>query len=305
DEHKYSYTRHRHPNENYLCEQITNLYDCSRAILFSSGTSAIFNTLSTYASNKSFFLVSSEIYISTKKIIERLKRIYPELVCEFFNAGDDDDLIEKVKLNKEILTLIITESCTNPNGYTLNSLTYRKINKISPNCVTVVDNTWLSSVVFNPIMYGANIVVESLTKYVSGGSVIMGVAVGQRKKIEKIESTSCFTGNHVSPFDCWLVSESIKTLGMRIEKSFTMISSIIHYLEKNVNVLEIKHPLCESHPDYHKASKILNLGPSVITFYSNLDPDILNKNLNKCNIILKPVSLILITVKIKLTEIFS
>ena len=92
-----------------------------------------------------------------------------------------------------------------------------QIKNISPKCIIIIDNSWLSPILYNPYKYYADIVIESLTKYMSGGYIIMGCATGSKKQIKNIKYHATISGQHISPYDCWSISQSIENIKIKNE----------------------------------------------------------------------------------------
>jgi len=124
-----------------------------------------------------------------------------------------------------------------------------------------------NSIPSNPIDFGADIVIHSATKLIDGqGRVLGGVVVGESELIKEIYLFSRNTGPAMSPFNAWVLSKSIETLAVRVEKHCENAMEVAEFLEKQSKVNFVKYPFLQSHPQYEIAKKQMKLGGNVIAF---------------------------------------
>lgn len=211
-------------------------------------------------------LYGDELYCDTPRLIQKLVEFYKiDAISMDINNPSD---IYKFK-GKTMLLYI--ESCSNPSGFMLDPNYIKLLRKVSKELIIMVDNTWLTSSILNPfVVYEADVVISSLTKYYSGGTCIAGmIATKSRKLYDYCLSNIKTNGIHVSPYHCQLIIDNIKTLDERIENSsFTTLKVIKYLTEKGYDVI---HPSLDNHPSYKVASKLLVKYPSVFTFTVNKD----------------------------------
>ena len=177
------------------------------------------------------------------------------------------------------------ESCSNPNGHIFDFSILPQLKKLSSIFVCVVDNTWLTDVIFNPFEYGADIVVTSLTKYYSGGNAIAGAILGSLEKVEPIYHYTIRSGLYVSPYNIDVILKNIQTLEKRIQKSSKTTLKILKKLNKIKN-LKLNHPFLDEHDSNKLAKKYFKneLYPSVFTFFSNKEKKEVLKMMKESNI---------------------
>jgi len=135
------------------------------------------------------------------------------------------------------------------------------LKKFSPDCIFIVDNTWLSSALFNPFSHGADYVVVSLTKYYSGGTCIGGCVLGTDQRMKPVIKYATMTGVHYSPVQCETILASLPTLNNRIQRHSSATLGVAQWLEKQKSsVNRVMYPLLESHPSYKINVKYLTQG---------------------------------------------
>ena len=119
----------------------------------------------------------------------------------------------------------------------------------------------------NPIKFGADIVIHSATKLIDGqGRVLGGVAVGKESLIREIYLFSRNTGPAMSPFNAWVLSKSLETLAIRVEKHSENALKVAKYLEDHPKVNLVKYPFLKTHPQYEIAKKQMKLGGNIVAF---------------------------------------
>ncbi len=131
----------------------------------------------------------------------------------------------------------------------------------------MIDNCFATPYLQNPIDFGADIVIHSATKLIDGqGRVLGGVAVGKSELIREIYLFSRNTGPAMSPFNAWVLSKSLETLAVRVEKHCENALKVAEFLETHPKVNLVKYPFLKSHPQYKIAKKQMLLGGNIIAF---------------------------------------
>jgi O-succinylhomoserine sulfhydrylase len=133
--------------------------------------------------------------------------------------------------------------------------------------ILIIDNCFATPYLQKPIHFGADLVIHSATKLIDGqGRVLGGITVGKADLIREIYLFSRNTGPALSPFNAWVLSKSLETLAVRVEKHCENALKVADFLENNPNVLSVKYPLLKSHPQYEVAKKQMKLGGNVVAF---------------------------------------
>jgi O-succinylhomoserine sulfhydrylase len=135
------------------------------------------------------------------------------------------------------------------------------------NLILIIDNCFATPYLQNPIAFGADLVIHSATKLIDGqGRVLGGVTVGRADLIREIYLFSRNTGPALSPFNAWVLSKSLETLAVRVEKHCENALKVAEFLESNSSILKVKYPFLPSHPQYEIAKKQMRLGGNVVSF---------------------------------------
>ncbi|MEO0203359.1 MAG: aminotransferase class I/II-fold pyridoxal phosphate-dependent enzyme [candidate division WOR-3 bacterium] len=233
---KYEYSRTQNPTREIMEEVIAKIENGKYGFLFSSGMSAIDTLLSILKPND-HVLVDIDIYGGTYRILEKLYRKFNIQI----DYTDFTDIKAVKKLIKQNTKMLILETISNPLLRTPNIL---EISKIKKHALLVVDNTFATPYYFKPLNYGADIVIHSITKYLSGHSdIVMGAIVLNDKNLaDEIKFLQNSKGGVPSPFDLFLLSRGLKTLHIRMEKHTKNAKEIYNFLIKNENVENVRYP---------------------------------------------------------------
>jgi cystathionine beta-lyase/cystathionine gamma-synthase len=253
---KHDYTRCANPTRTALEEVIASLENGKHCVCFSSGMAAIVAAFSLLKSGD-HLLVAEDIYGGTYRVAEKMLPRQGIEASEF-HAGNPRSLREAVRPNTK---MVIFETPTNPN-LALADIAAIADEARSLGILSVVDNTFASPYLQNPLDLGIDIVVHSTTKYISGHSdVIGGALVTNDDEI----GTEAFEFNKMigaapSPFDCWLSLRGVKTLGVRMERHCSNAQKVAEYLASHPKVRKVHYPGLPSHPSYDIARRQMKKG---------------------------------------------
>lgn len=270
----YYYNRSSSPAVEHLEKVLQQRYNAKYCTIFPSGMSAISSTLhvllNKFIGQGSVNLIySNELYSDTPRLFKFLQEIYQNFYLHPIDVTKSDAIVNLFEKEvKDKTNILFIESCSNPQGFILDPEIIPILKKSSKILTTVVDNTWLSNVIYNPLEHHADIVVTSLTKYYSGGHAICGAALGNNLAIQDgIEKWLRINGLHVSPHNAEIVLDNIKTMDMRIKSSSDLTCKIVNNF-KHQKIIKIIHPLLPLHPSHKLTQKLFknSLYPSVFTF---------------------------------------
>jgi methionine-gamma-lyase len=232
-------------------------------------------------------LIHTNLYTGSYRL---LTKIYPQMGIETrcVNMNDFDALKQAVDVHTKI---IFFETPANPN---IDIIDIRAVADLAHNvgAKCVVDNTFASPALQQPLKLGADFVVESLTKYINGhGDCLGGAIIGPQKHLSDIRYFWLETqGAVLSPFNAWLILRGIRTLGIRMERHSENALKVAEFLEKHPNVKNVVYPGLESHPNHETAVKQMSNFGGMIGF--ELDSqDLCNKMIEKLKLIKIGVSL--------------
>jgi O-succinylhomoserine sulfhydrylase len=131
----------------------------------------------------------------------------------------------------------------------------------------IVDNCFATPYLQQPIKYGADLVIHSATKYMDGqGRVLGGLVVGRKELIREVYLYGRITGPSMSPFNAWVLSKSLETLSLRMERHCDNALRLASFLESHNAVEYVKYPFLPSHPQYEIAKRQMNAGGGIVAF---------------------------------------
>ncbi|KAL1651235.1 cystathionine gamma-lyase cys3 [Diplodia intermedia] len=248
---EYEYTRSSNPNRDNFEKAIAALEHARYALAFSSGSTTTAIILQSLAAGSHVVSVS-DVYGGTHRYFTKVAAAHGVHVT--FSPSIELDIEDLIRPDET--KLIWIESPSNP---TLSLVDIRAVASIAHKhgIMVVVDNTFLSPYVQNPLDHGADIVVHSVTKYINGHSdVLMGAcAFNSDALFERLSFLQNAIGGVPSPFDCWLAHRGLKTLHLRAREATTNATQIAHALEASPHVIAVNYPGLPSHPQHHITAK--------------------------------------------------
>ena len=244
---KYTYGRNGTPTSDALITSISDLYKAEGCVLAPSGMAAITTGLMSILKAKDHILLPDSVYGSTRRFV---KEEFPRLEIEFdfYNSRDLKHLESLIKKNTKAIYI------ESPGTYTFEIIDIKKTIKICEkyNLKSLIDNTWATALFFNPFDFGVDIVIEAVTKYISGHSdVMMGVVLGNESNLTELQRWNKNSGNYVSPDDIYMALRGLRTLPLRLKKSSENSLKIAKFLEKKHIVKRVIHPALKQHPDHN------------------------------------------------------
>ncbi|MBD9517898.1 trans-sulfuration enzyme family protein [Pseudomonas sp. PDM22] len=254
----YMYTRIGNPNHSAVEELLRELEGGEDALFSASGMAAISAALLGVLGAGDHLIASRELYGTTQSLIEK------ELT-RFGIASSLLDLNDLAAVEAAITPttkLIYTETASNPlvrvsNIPALAELAHRHGLKL------LVDNTFLSPVLYQPLRDGADLVIHSTTKYLNGHSDAMGGAlVGDAQWIAAARRFQINAGGSASPFESWLNFRGAKTLALRMKAHSQNAQALAEALEAHPQVARVFYPGLPSHPDFELAQRLFHKGHS-------------------------------------------
>lgn len=238
----YEYSRSSNPNRDNFEEAIAALEHARYALAFSSGSATTANILQSLAAGSHVISVS-DVYGGTHRYFTKVALAHGVEVT--FSPSIELDVSELIKPSTKLIWI---ESPSNP---TLSLVDIRNVATVAHRhgILVVVDNTFLSPYVQNPLDYGADIVVHSVTKYINGHSdVVMGVAAFNSDELkERLSFLQNAIGAVPSAFDCWLAHRGVKTLHLRAKEASKNATAVATALEASPHVIAVNYPGLASH----------------------------------------------------------
>lgn len=256
------YSRFSNPNVTEFTDKIVKMEGAEAGYAFATGMAAIYSTFATLLNAGDHIVSCQSVFGSTHTLFTKY---FPKWNIEttYFKAEDSENVEKYIKPNTKILYL---ETPTNPAIEILDLEFFGKIAK-KHNLIFIVDNCFATPYLQQPIKYGADVVVHSATKLIDGqGRVLGGVAVGRKDLIREIYLFARNTGPAMSPFNAWVLSKSLETLAIRVERHCENALKVAKFLESHPNVELLKYPFLPSHPSYEVAKKQMKLGGNIVAF---------------------------------------
>ncbi len=256
------YTRLSNPNNEELVQKVCKLEGAEAGVSFASGMSAIFTTFAALLSHGDHILSVRAVFGSTHALFTK---ILPKwgIHTTYFDNSDVNNLADLILPETKILFI---ESPTNPGLQIYDLVLLGKL-ALAHNLTFIVDNCFATPLIQKPITYGADIILHSATKLMDGqGRVLGGLAVGKEELMQQIKAFSRNTGPSLSPFNAWILSKSLETLSVRLERHCENASKLAAFLDGHKSVKTVRYPFLTSHPQYELAKKQMSMGGNIIAF---------------------------------------
>ena len=256
------YSRYSNPNSSEFIEKVCKMEGAEDGFAFASGMAAVFSTFAALLESGDHILSARSIFGSTHSLFNNF---FPKwnITHSYFRI---DSLEEIDNLITPKTKIIYAESPTNPGVDILDLEAVGKIAK-KHNLILIIDNCFASPYLQQPIKFGADLVIHSGTKLMDGqGRVLAGITVGRKELIEKVYRFSRITGPALSPFNAWILSKSLETLAVRVDRHCENAMELAEFLETQPKVNWVKYPFLKSHPKYKIAKKQMKAGGCVVAF---------------------------------------
>ena len=256
------YSRYSNPNSSEFIEKVCKMEGAEDGFAFSSGMSAVFSTFAALLNSGDHIISARSIFGSTHSLFTQ---VFPKwnISHSYFKIGELENLEKLITPKTKIL---FAESPTNPGVDILDLEALGRFAK-KHKLILIVDNCFATPYLQQPIKFGADLVIHSGTKLMDGqGRVLAGITVGKRDLIDQIYRYSRITGPALSPFNAWVLSKSLETLGVRVDRHCENALKVAEYLEGNKSVNWVKYPFLKSHPQFKLAKKQMKAGGCVVAF---------------------------------------
>lgn len=266
----YEYSRTGNPTRDALETLIAELEGGVAGFAFASGMAAISAVIMLFKSGDKI-LISSNVYGGTYRVLDKVFKNF-NLNYEIIDTNDINSV--EAKISEDVKAILI-ETPANP------LMTITDIEAISEiakrhGVLTIVDNTFMTPYLQNPIKQGADIVVHSATKYLGGHSdLIAGLAVVNTKELaEKLHFIQNSTGGILQPFDSFLLIRGIKTLSVRMDRHIENAVYVVEFLRHHDSIEKIYYPGLKSHINYEIHKKQTRGPGAMISFVLKEEYDI-------------------------------
>jgi methionine-gamma-lyase len=284
----YIYSRLSNPTVKVLEERMAQLEMGEAALAFGSGMAAISAVLIGLTKTNDHILCSKGLYGCTYGLLQMLKEKY-QINYSFSELATAEDIISTIQENT---TCIYIETPINPTMKLIDLELVVSIAK-EKGIIVVVDNTFLTPYLQNPLPLGCDIVIHSATKYIGGhGDVIAGIVIGNQEMIGILKKTTQKDiGGVISPFDAWLLLRGVKTLAIRMDRHCENAEKLAVQLRKHPRIKAVYYPGDKDHLDFEIMKKQMKKGGGLLSFEVNGTYEDAVKIVNQLKLISIAVSL--------------
>lgn len=256
------YSRFSNPNTTEFVDKVCVMEGAEAGYAFATGMAAIYSSFAALLSSGDHIVSAGSVFGSTHALF---MTYFPKwnITTSYFDINKPETIESFIKPNTKIL---YAETPTNPGVDVVDMELLGAIAK-KHNLILIIDNCFATPYIQQPIKYGAHLVIHSATKLMDGqGRVLGGVTVGNADLIRQIYLFSRNTGPAMSPFNAWVLSKSMETLALRVERHCENAIKVAEFLESHPKVNSVKYPFLKSHPKYEIAKKQMLLGGNIIAF---------------------------------------
>lgn len=278
----FEYTRTGNPTRLAYEKCMAELECGTHAYAFASGMAAA-STLLEVLDSGDHVLAMDDLYGGTYRLFENVRRRSANLQFTFADLSVLDNIQKNIQKNTRMIWI---ESPTNPMLKLADLTAIAEIARKN-NIITVVDNTFASPWIQQPIKMGIDIVMHSATKYLNGHSDVVGgiTIVGEKKELaEKIQYLQNAVGAVASPFDSFLVLRGLKTLSVRMERHSHNAQALAEWLTTHPQVEKVYYPGLSQHPQHALMKKQMRTGGGMIGIVVRGGLDSARKALSRCQI---------------------
>jgi O-succinylhomoserine sulfhydrylase len=256
------YSRYSNPNVQELIDKVCLLEEAEDGWATASGMAAVFTTFASLLKSGDEIISSRSVFGSTHKLFTE---IFPKwgITTNYVDALDYEGYEKAITKNTKILYI---ETPSNPGLDIIDLSTISSICKKN-NIIFVVDNCFATPIIQKPLLFGADVSIHSTTKFMDGqGRTLGGLILSSKEIISKVEAFARHSGPALSPFNAWIISKSLETLSLRVERMSENAFKIAKKLEKHPSVKWVKYPYLKSHPNFETAKKQMSMGGAIVTF---------------------------------------
>jgi O-succinylhomoserine sulfhydrylase len=277
------YSRYSNPNTNEFIQKVCALEGAEAGLAFSSGMAAVFASFAAILKAGDHIVACRSIFGSTHQLFTQL---FPRwgITTSYVEASAPETWEQAIQANTKMIFL---ETPSNPGLELIDLEWLGGFKKKYPHIILNVDNCFATPYLQKPINYGFDLVSHSATKYMDGqGRVLGGVVVGKQELIDEIMFFIRHTGPAMSPFNAWVISKSLETLGLRMDRHCSNALAVAQKLEASSEVETVRYPFLPSHPQYELAKRQMKAGGGIVTFIIKGGFDRAKRFLDSLNMIL-------------------
>lgn len=257
------YSRYSNPNTSEFIKRVCDMEGAEAGIAFSSGMAAVFASIAAFLRNGDHIVASRSIFGSTHQLFTKLLPRWG-ITTTYVDALTPADWEPAIRPETKMIFL---ETPSNPGLELIDLEWVGGFKKKYPHIILNVDNCFATPYLQKPIPYGFDLVSHSATKYMDGqGRVLGGIVVGRQDLVDELMFFIRHTGPALSPFNAWLLSKSLETLGIRMDRHCSNALKLAEMLDIHAEIEQVRYPFLASHPQYELAKKQMKQGGGIVSF---------------------------------------
>jgi O-succinylhomoserine sulfhydrylase len=255
------YSRYSNPNNDEFIEKLCLLEGLDRGMAMATGMSAMFTSIISFLSQGDHIVAARSLFGSTHQI---LTKILPKwgISHTYVDTLQDEEWEKAIRPNTK---MFFFETPSNP---ALDLIDLEKVCQLGKahGIIVNVDNCFATPYLQNPADWGADVVTHSATKFIDGqGRVLGGAILTTEALFPEVKFMARHSGPAMSPFNGWILSKSLETLAVRMDKHCENALKVAEYLESHPAIARVKYPHLPSHPQFELAKKQMKLGGGVVS----------------------------------------
>ena len=256
------YSRYGNPSVDEFIHKLCALEGCEDGFATASGMAAMFGSMAALLSSGDHIVASRAVFGSTHAVLTKVLARWG-IGHSYVDPADNNGWRAAIT---PATRMLFVETPSNP-GLALVDLEYLGRLAHEHDIILNVDNCFATPYLQTPARWGAHLVTHSATKFIDGqGRVLGGAILGSSELIDEVRSFARATGPALSPFNAWVLSKSLETLAVRMERHCENAMALARHLEQHPRVNEVRYPFLDSHPQRELAARQMRHGGGVVTF---------------------------------------
>lgn len=257
------YSRYSNPNTTELIQKMCELEGAEAGLAFASGMAAVFASFAGLLRSGDHIVAFRSIFGSTHQLFSNLLPRWG-ITTTYVDAARPQELESAIRPETRMIFL---ETPSNPGLELVDLAWLGSLKEKYPQIILNIDNCFATPYLQNPISFGFDLVSHSATKYIDGqGRVLGGLLVGRADLVKEITYFIRHTGPAMSAFNAWLLSRSLETLSLRMDRHCSNALQLAQMLEQHPEVEQVRYPFLPSHPQYDLAQRQMKQGGGIVTF---------------------------------------
>ncbi|MFT7247679.1 MAG: O-succinylhomoserine sulfhydrylase, partial [Arcticibacterium sp.] len=257
------YSRYSNPSVQEFIDKVCMLEDMEQGFATSSGMSAVFAGFAAHLKTGDHLVSSKALFGSAHQIITQILPKWGITHTYLSTDATEEDWHNAVQENTKMIY------CETPSNPGLDIMDMEMLGKVAKKhqLIYFVDNCFATPVLQKPVEFGADLVLHSATKFMDGqGRVMGGIICGTAERMEPVIFFCRHTGPAMSPFNAWVLSKSLETLQLRMDRHCSSASALAEALQGLKGVKKVNYPFLDSHPQVALAKKQMKSGGALVTF---------------------------------------